>query len=140
MLLHDRLNTRNLLRRKTFHLDCYHCVVRNYQFEETLQHLFLSCPLLLNVGIMFAQTREHNLSVLEAFEDIKRKLNKPFFMEIVILAAWAIWITRNNKIFENIQPTFQRWKSVYFYEPDLLRHRMKSKHADAYFAWLLTVM
>ena len=40
MLLHDRVNTRNLLRRKTFALDDYNCSVLNCQQEETLHHLF----------------------------------------------------------------------------------------------------
>ena len=39
-LLHDRLNTRNLLRRKSFHLGNYNCAVNNCPREETLQHLF----------------------------------------------------------------------------------------------------
>ena len=44
LLLHDRLNTRNLLRRKTFHLPSYNCATLQCNQEETLMHLFWSCP------------------------------------------------------------------------------------------------
>jgi hypothetical protein len=44
LLLHDRLNTRNLLRRKQFIIQSYSCVILNCNQEETLQHLFLTCP------------------------------------------------------------------------------------------------
>jgi hypothetical protein len=44
LLLHDRLNTRNLLRRKRRILDDYSCVLCQTATEETLQHLFFLCP------------------------------------------------------------------------------------------------
>uniref|UniRef100_A0A453HKQ5 Uncharacterized protein n=1 Tax=Aegilops tauschii subsp. strangulata TaxID=200361 RepID=A0A453HKQ5_AEGTS len=77
-----------------------------------------------------------NLSVLEAFQDLKDKLNYPFFMEIIILGSWAIWITRNNKIFENIAPSFQGWKFIFKEELKLLKHRMKQKFDRQFSVWL----
>jgi hypothetical protein len=44
LLLHDRLNTRNLLRRKNLQLHSYQCAVSNCDEEETLVHLFWTCP------------------------------------------------------------------------------------------------
>jgi len=41
-LLRDRLNTRNILRRKNRILDDYNCVLCNSCCEETLFHLFFS--------------------------------------------------------------------------------------------------
>ena len=41
VLLHDIVNTtRNLLKRRSMHLDCYECVFCNEGVEETLMHLF----------------------------------------------------------------------------------------------------
>jgi hypothetical protein len=40
LLLHDRLNTRNLLRRKNFVITTYNCATINCDHEETLVHLF----------------------------------------------------------------------------------------------------
>ena len=129
MLLHDRLNTRNLLRRKTMILEEYTCAVMNCQQEETLHHLFWGCQFSRICWNFICPQRSPNLSVLEAFQDLKEKLKVPFFMEIIILGSWAIWVTRNNKIFENIQPSFQGWKHIYFEELKLLSHRIKAKYA-----------
>ena len=112
-LLHDRLNTRNLLRRKSFHLDNYNYAVNNCQQEETLQHLFWTCPFAAQCWDIICPTRQANVSVLEASTDLKLKLYVPFFMEIIILASWAIWISRNNLIFQDIQPSIQGWKVMF---------------------------
>lgn len=40
LLLHDRVNTRNLLNRKNMFLESYDCVFCNEHSEETLRHLF----------------------------------------------------------------------------------------------------
>ena len=44
LLMKDRLSTRNILRRKNIQLESYNCVLCQSQSEETVQHLFLSCP------------------------------------------------------------------------------------------------
>ena len=45
LLLVDRLNTRNMLRRRHFHLDAgYTCVMCNLGVEEDINHLFFDCP------------------------------------------------------------------------------------------------
>jgi hypothetical protein len=44
LLLLDRLNTRNLLGRKNFHLPSYSCATLLCTDEETLVHLFWVCP------------------------------------------------------------------------------------------------
>ena len=113
-LLHDRVNTRNLLRRKNFVLEAYNCAVGDSQQEETLHHLFWGCQFVQQCWDFICPTRTPNLSVLEAFQDLKDKLRYPFYMEIIILGAWAIWITRNNKIFENI-PLHLKAGSSYFW-------------------------
>jgi hypothetical protein len=43
LLLRDRLNTRNILRRKNRNIDDYSCVLCNSGCEETLEHPFFSC-------------------------------------------------------------------------------------------------
>ena len=135
-LLHDRLNTRNLLRRKSFQLGSYNCAVNNCPQEETLQHLFWTCPFAAQCWDLICPSRQANVSIMEAFLDLKQKLHVPFFMEIVILASWAIWISRNNMIFQAIQPSIQRWKAIFMEELSLLRFRIKKSYAGAYCFWL----
>jgi hypothetical protein len=83
------------------------------------------CPQVLN---------QH--SVLEAFYEIKDHLSLPFAVEIIILAAWAIWIIRNRKSFEDQAPSLNAWKAVFKQELILLSYRMKKKRSVAYKAWL----
>lgn len=47
LLLKDRLSTRNILRRRSMTLDSYACVLCNANVEETMEHLFLSCPFVI---------------------------------------------------------------------------------------------
>jgi hypothetical protein len=59
--------------------------------------------------------------------DIKDKLNVHFFMDIIILASWSIWITRNNKIFEGIHPSFNSWRTIYLQELRMVKYRVKKE-------------
>ncbi|GJN35692.1 hypothetical protein PR202_gb24492 [Eleusine coracana subsp. coracana] len=43
LIIRDRLNTRNLLRRKNRHLDSYDCVLCSCAQEETLLHILFEC-------------------------------------------------------------------------------------------------
>ena len=74
MLLHDILNTRNLLRRKSMVLEEYTCAVMNFQQEETLHHLFWGCQFSRRCWNFICPQRSPNLSVLEAFQDLKEKI------------------------------------------------------------------
>jgi hypothetical protein len=63
--------------------------------DETLSHLFITCP--------FAQTCWLKLQVVfmeadpfSALEEVKAQLGVPFLMEILILFCWIIWMQRND--------------------------------------------
>jgi hypothetical protein len=75
---------------------------------------------------------------MDAFYNIKTKLNVPFAMEIIISAGWGIWIIRNNKIFKNQVPNFQSWKAIYKNELRMIQFRIKKKHAEAFREWIQT--
>ncbi|KAJ1257695.1 hypothetical protein BS78_10G015800 [Paspalum vaginatum] len=40
-----------------------------------------------------------------ALEAFKANLRVSFFMELIILVAWSIWLTRNSFIFRGVTPT-----------------------------------
>ena len=48
LLLKDRLNTRELLKRKNMALEDYNCVLYHNVVQETLDHLFLNCAFTRN--------------------------------------------------------------------------------------------
>jgi hypothetical protein len=136
LLLHDRLNTRNLLRRKNFVLQSYQCVLQSCSEEETLVHLFWVCPFAKNCWDFICPQRDRGLSILEALEDMRFKMKLPFAMEVLILSAWGIWIVRNNKIFKDQNTEFNNWKAIFFQELRLLVHRMKKKHVNSFKEWI----
>jgi hypothetical protein len=77
-LLLDRLNTRNLLGRKQFHLPSYACATSQCDEEKTLIHLFWACPFAKVCWNYVCPTRGRNLSVLESIEDLKNKIHLTF--------------------------------------------------------------
>ena len=142
MVLHEKVNIRNLLRRKTFHLDTYNYVVMDCQQEETLFHLFWGCPFAAFCWNFVCPNRNVALSVLQTIEDMKQSLALLFAMDIIIPASWAIYITTNNLIIHQIPPpSFQRWKDNYLMELNLLKFRMKrKKYPTLYQSWLDSVL
>jgi hypothetical protein len=50
----------------------------------------------------------------------RAEFNKPFFMEVVVLACWSIWKQRNGKFFEAETPTFRGWKRVFIHDISML--------------------
>jgi hypothetical protein len=110
-------------------------VVRNCNAKETLVHLFWACPFADQCWNFVCPQRNKRLSILEALEEIKTRIKLPFAMEIITLAAWGIWMIRNNKIFKD-QIVFISWKVVYSQELKLLVHRMKKKHIALFKDWI----
>ena len=49
----------------------------------------------------------------------------PLFQEVMILAAWNIWKTRNNLLFEGIPPSTQGWCDLFKCDILLLILRVK---------------
>jgi hypothetical protein len=136
LLVLDRLNTRNLLKRKNFQLQSYSCEFPGCNEEETLEHLFQSCPFAIDCWDSVCPQRQRNIPFMDSIKDIKDKLQVPFSMDIIILASWSIWIVRNNKVFNNQRPSFNNWKAIFHEELRLLKFRIKNRHKEQFFSWL----
>jgi hypothetical protein len=68
---------------------------------------------------------------------IKEDLALPFFMEIIILLAWSIWHTRNNWIFNSLDPSVQCCRRTFKKEFSLVLHKAKPSLLPAMEAWIL---
>ena len=110
LLFVDRLNTRNMLRRRHYHLDNgYNCVMCSLGIEEDINHLFFDYP--------FAQTCWQTLHIHWGNDHdvhakiILGKINNAhlFFMEIFLIATWEIWKLRNDKIFNQGTVSRNKW-------------------------------
>jgi hypothetical protein len=66
----------------------------------------------------------------------RQSFGKPFFMEVLILACRGIWLFRNDKIFNQVRPTFTKWKHKFIHDMSLLHHRIKSKYKSQLLSWI----
>jgi len=57
-------------------------------------------------------------------------------MEIIILLSWAIWMTRNNKIFKQINASTQGCKALFMLEMDALLLRAKKNYSPRLQEWI----
>jgi predicted amidophosphoribosyltransferase len=108
----DRLNVRNIMRRKKHKLqdNNYSCVLCSASCEETTFHLFLFCQFSQaywsHLGIFW----NYNLPFHAMIEEAKDQCTHTFFMEFFIIAAWTIWKQRKDLIFNRKLPSFLGWK------------------------------
>ena len=137
LLLNDRLNTKDLLKRRNWQVtDDYHCVLCPNRSYEDRMHLFFVCNFSYRIWtylqIDWSLGQDIQSTAVQARKDFKQ----PFFMEVVILACWNIWKQRNGKIFEDERPSFAGWKRGFVHDISMLEHRIKSKHKQALIAWI----
>ena len=135
LLLHDRLSTRELLKKRNMALPSYFCVCFNLSVEESLAHLFLHW--------LFAQgcwsTIGLNVGQSDLFitlVNLRSQLNVPFFMEVIILMCWGIWMQRNDLIFKGIQPNQQNCRHHFIKEFALVTLRAKDRLMTPMSSWL----
>jgi hypothetical protein len=87
LLLQDKLNTRDKLRRRHMHLESYTCENYILQRLETVYHLFLRCSFAARywepIGvIVFCPQR--------SVSRLTRQLRHSCALEIIMLSAWSI--------------------------------------------------
>jgi hypothetical protein len=95
LLLRDRLNTRNLLRRKNRFLEDYNCVQEETLFQ-TLFHLFFECPFSVSCWNSIGIHWNLNLQPLDMIISARQDFGSKIFREIIIIACWATWLVRNG--------------------------------------------
>jgi len=61
-------------------------------------------------------------------------------MEVIILLSWAIWMTRNNKIFKQINASTQSCKkNLFLLEMDALLLRAKNAYSPRLEDWISAI-
>jgi hypothetical protein len=134
--LKNRLNTRNMLRRKNMILESYSCENCLWQREETLYHLFLRCNFAKACWNSIVITQPRIAHPEEASENLKQQLNVPFSMEVIILMTWSIWKSRNEWLFENKDPSVHHCTYEFSKELRLVIHRARGKYDISIPSWL----
>ncbi|KAF8760581.1 hypothetical protein HU200_010019 [Digitaria exilis] len=66
----------------------------------------------------------------------RKDFNSKIFIEVVIIAAWAIWTHRNEVIFDGAHISPRRWKQLLRDEFSLLLHTAKPTFKLELQTWL----
>lgn len=78
------------------YLQSYSCVLCSSGFKETLEHLYFECPFSgWSWRLIVA------VPLLDRITLAKNSFSEPaIFFEVVVVAAWCIWLLRNGIIFD----------------------------------------
>ena len=126
LLLSDRVNTRDMLRRRHYNINSgLSCVLCSNPPVETMEHLFFQCCFSKECWELLGIHWNNNGNHLDWIAQAKQTWNKCMFMEIFMVGAWSIWKERNALIFEGIAPTIASWKLRFKKDFEILVHRTK---------------
>jgi hypothetical protein len=134
-VLRDRLNTRNLLRRKNMHLDDYSCVLCFSGTEETAFHLFFECSFSQDCWSSISISWNLSLPPLDMVIDAQTNFGNAIFRELFITACWVIWTMRNSVVFDNEQVSLNLCKRIYKDELDLVCIKANEKRQAPLSMW-----
>jgi hypothetical protein len=137
LLLNDRLNTRNILRRrKKFLEEGYNCVLCQDGVEETIEHLFFDCPSTVSRWYDLGIIWDENANIHQKLYVAKQVFMQPFFMEVFMVGAWCLWNERNDFIFNRKVPSLTSWKSTFKNEVTAHLVRIKQSLHQSILLWL----
>jgi hypothetical protein len=142
LLLMDRLNVRNILRRKKYKLEGnnYSCVLCQSNREETTFHLFFLCPFSRECWRSLHIVWDFNLDFFSMMDEARRKFQNEFFMETFLIGAWLIWKQRNAFIFNRGSPSNLSWKAGFLEEGHLQSIRMTGVKKIAFSSFLSSIV
>ena len=137
MLIMDRLNTKDMVERRHWHMeDGVHCRLCPLQARETRDHLFFNCNFSVRVWNYLQIDWSAGTSMIELVTQARRSFDRPFFSEVVFIACWHIWIIRNAKVFRNERASFNKWRFAFRHDISLMQHRIKSAYKDDLLKWI----
>ena len=88
LLLSDRLNTKDLLQRRHWHvIDDFSCVICVGNYHEDMMHLFFQCLFSQRIWTYLQIDWSSSTDLQTAVSSARVGFDKPFFMEVVILAC-----------------------------------------------------
>lgn len=111
LLLKDRLNTRNIMRRKNMVLHDYSCVLCSGQVEDTLMHIFFLCPFSQVCWDFVDIHWNFNIDPITLVIQAQQDFGLRCLREVMISTCWSIWCHRNSIIFYSASTSLVRWKA-----------------------------
>jgi hypothetical protein len=136
LLVQDRLNTKDMMERKSFYVQCNRCVLCDDRSIETMAHLFFHCDFSRNFWWKIGMEWNEDMDHINMMIDGEKRSNNIFFKEALIAGCWSIWIHRNNIIFDShsrdILACFAHFKDSF----GSIRHRIKPSLKEGMLDWL----
>jgi retron-type reverse transcriptase len=137
LLLSDRLNTREMLRRRGKSLEeGYFCPLCHEDIDETVMHLFFECSSATTRWFLIGIQWTDYDSISQMLTQKKAQLNVPFFMDLFMIAAWCLWKERNDLVFNGKVPSPAAWKQHFVNEVKLHFCRLNSNVQHVISIWL----
>ena len=129
LLLSDRLNTCNMLKRRHYDIGTdFGCLLCTACQDEIVEHLFFECTFSLACWNELHIMGHAANNRLDWVDKAKSSWNQPLFVEIFILADWSIWKERNNKHFRGVLPSQDSWHARLKEDLSLLTYRVGGIH------------
>ena len=134
LLINDRLNTRNMLKRRHYNIGENHaCILCGQQTEETLEHLFFECNFSVRIWNYLQVTWPPGDDM--SMQD-NQDFAKPFFTEVVFVACRNIWIIRNARVFRHERQSLNKWRSAFIHYITHMQHRVKATYKAELLKWI----
>ena len=128
LLINDRLNTKEMMLRKHWHIeDGPNCVLCQQSVIEDVDHLFFSCEFAKNCWDTIGVSWDMNKSRRDRLQKAMANASHPNFQEFFASAAWNIWKEQNDYIFNGVEPSLASWKRRT--KQDLFIHQFRVKPA-----------
>jgi hypothetical protein len=136
----DRLNTRDIMLRKNWRIDSgSECILCQTVSLETRTHLFFEFDFARDYWNAINIQWPSGKTIVEGFWEAKNNFQGPCFVEIFACAAWNIWKTRNDFIFQAIPFSLGRWKVGFQSDHWLHQYRVKQSAVQPLLGWLLDI-
>jgi hypothetical protein len=109
----------------------YSCALCACGIDEEIGHLLFHCSFSSQCWDTLNLIIPNSSDLTLITESLKRQLQTPFFMEIIVTMCWSIWMMRNDLIFNGVPHSLSRCKAEFKKEFALVILRAKaSLHPD----------
>ena len=95
--------------------------------EETMEHHFFECPFAKQCWSKVGLTWPGGTNRLAILHGGRESWRRPLFMDIFLLAAWSLWMERNNQHFSGIPHSFVAWLARFKHLLGLVIHNCPEK-------------
>ncbi|RCV42444.1 hypothetical protein SETIT_9G217000v2, partial [Setaria italica] len=118
----------------------YNCVLCVKHVEETISHLFFTCPFSEACWLYLGIHWDPSLQLQDMIVQALQHFGSTIFREIVTVVAWSIWCHRNSIIFDGQHVSFAQWRRSFVEDLSLVSLRAKPFVSSSLNLWLSSLI